>query len=162
MLGREVRLPAELMFGSGTTHVGEEITSYGEYVDHLKKRMQTAQELTRKHLGEAAIHQKKDHDFKVNLKQYHPGDLVWFRSDKNQLHITLKLRRAYEGPYLVLHQVNNLDYIIQFDSTGKRQLVHHNRLKPYEGQITLKWAKSALKKFQKSPLWLKNGKELKE
>ncbi len=35
MLGRQVRLPVELMFGSQTRHEGE-ITSYGEYVDWLK------------------------------------------------------------------------------------------------------------------------------
>ena len=35
MFGREVRLPAEVMFGSLTQN-GEEITSYGDYVEELK------------------------------------------------------------------------------------------------------------------------------
>ena len=118
MLGREVRLPAEIMFGSGTNHVGEEITSYGDYVDKLRERMQKAHELTRQHLNKVAERQKKDHDFKINVNHYKPGSLVWYRSDKNQLHITPKLRCAYEGPFLVLKKVNDLDYIIQFNSKG--------------------------------------------
>ena len=159
MLGREVRLPAEIMFGSGTSHVGETVTSYGEFVDHLKSRKQKAHELARSHLGVVAEREKKRHDFKLNLKQYHQGDLVWVRTDKNQLHITPKLRCAYQGPYLVLHRVNDLDYVIQLNAQGKRQLIHHDRLKPYEGQLRLKWSKKALKQFRNSPRHARNKNE---
>ena len=148
MLGRQVRLPSELLFGSGTNHVGEEITSYGDYVDKLKERMQKAHEITRKHLNQVAERQQRDHDFKINLNRYKQGSLVWYRSGKSQLHITPKLRCAYEGPYLVLKQVNDLDYIIQFNSKGSRQIVHHDRLKPYEGDLTLPWSKRALKRYR--------------
>lgn len=49
MLGKEVRLPAELMFGSSTTN-SEHITSYGEYVDQLKSRLQKSHNVARKYL----------------------------------------------------------------------------------------------------------------
>ena len=137
MLGREVRLPTEIMFGLGTSHVGETVASYSEFVDHLKSRMQRAYELARSHLGVVAEREKWKHDFKLNLKRYHQGNLVWVRTDKNQLHITPKLRCAYQIPYLVLHRVNDLDYVIQLDAEGKGQLTHHGRLKPYEGQVRL-------------------------
>ena len=137
MLGREVRLSTEIMFGLGTSHVGETVASYSEFVDHLKSRMQRAYELARSHLGVVAEREKWKHDFKLNLKRYHQGNLVWVRTDKNQLHITPKLRCAYQIPYLVLHRVNDLDYVIQLDAEGKRQLIHHGRLKPYEGQVRL-------------------------
>ena len=45
-MGREVRLPAELLFGSTGPQQGE-ITSYGEYVDLLRSRMQHAHEVAR-------------------------------------------------------------------------------------------------------------------
>ena len=38
MLGKEVRLPAEIAFGSSTTRE-ETISSYGEYVSKLKSKM---------------------------------------------------------------------------------------------------------------------------
>ena len=149
MLGREVRLPSEVMFGSGTSLPGEEITSYGEYVDTLRSRMQMAHEIARKHLTSTAQKQKQDYDFKVHLKRYQAGDLVWVLSENTQLNLTPKLRRPYEGPYLVLKQINDLIYLIQFNQEGKRQIVHHNRLKPYEGTAKLKWANKAIKSLQK-------------
>ena len=39
MTGREARLPAELAFRSQTSQ-GESLTSYGEYVEKLKDKMQ--------------------------------------------------------------------------------------------------------------------------
>ena len=149
MLGREVRLPAEVLFGSGTTHVGQDVASYGQYVELLKKRMQHAHELARAHLKVNAEHHKRDYDAKLNFVVYRLGELVWPLSDRTQLAIAPKLRCPYEGPYLVLKRVNDLDYVIQLDAKGTRRLVHSNRLKPYQGQITLKWANKALKHFQK-------------
>ena len=104
MLGREVRLPAEIMFGSGTNHVGEEITFYGQYVDQLRERMQKAHALAREHL--AAKRRKRDHDFKLHMHRYEAGDLAWYQT-KNQLATSPKLRRPYEGPYLVLHRITH-------------------------------------------------------
>ena len=151
MLGSEVRLPAEIIFGSGTTHVGEKVTSYGQYVEHLKKIMQHAHELAhaREHLKVNAEHRKRDYDAKLNFVVYRPAELVWLLFDRTQLAIAPKLRCPYEGPFLVLKWVNDLDYVIQLDAKGTRRLVHSNRLKPYQGQVILKWANKALKHFQK-------------
>ena len=52
MLGREVRLPAEVMFGSVDSEF--DLKSYGEYVDGLRKRMQQAHDVARKNLEAAA------------------------------------------------------------------------------------------------------------
>lgn len=143
MLGREVRLPAEVMFGSQTTKL-EEITTYGEYVEKLKERMQHAHELARKHLSAVGRRQKQSYDAKLSFHRYSEGDLVWYLTDIGQLHIAPKLRVPYEGPYLVVKKLNDLDYMIQMDEKGKKRVIHHNRLKPYQGSQKLKWAKQAL------------------
>ena len=148
MLGREVRLPSEIMFRSGTTITGEP-TSYGDYVDTLRSRMQMAHEVARIHLTSTAQRQKQDYDFKVHLKRHQTGDLVWVLSEKTHLNLTPKLRRPYEGPHLVLKQINDLIYRIQFNQEGKRQIVHYNCLKPYAGTAKLKWAPKATKSLQK-------------
>ena len=49
-IGRELCVPAELVFSSKNTCDGLEITSYGEYVDQLRQKMQYAHEVARKHL----------------------------------------------------------------------------------------------------------------
>lgn len=53
MLGKEVRLPAELMFGS-VVNGQNKIETYGEYVEILKDRMLRAHSVARKHLQAAA------------------------------------------------------------------------------------------------------------
>ena len=148
MLGREVRLPAEVMFGSSTNRDCE-ISTYGEYVDILKSRMQHAHDVARKHLESAAKRHKDTYDAKLAFHQYKVGDFIWFLTDGGQLHIAPKLRCPYEGPYLVVERHNSLNYTIQLDAQGRKRVVHHNRLKPYLGDINLKWAKTAIKKVKK-------------
>ena len=58
-IGREVRLPAELVFSSKNTCDGLDITSYGEYVDQLRQKMQYAHEVARKHLSCSAKRSKE-------------------------------------------------------------------------------------------------------
>ena len=107
MLGREVRLPAELMFCSSTTE-GTGISSYGEYVETIKSRIQHAHDIARANLGKAAERQKQDYDAKISINRFSPGDYVWYRTDISQLVVAPKLRVAYEGPYVVVKRSNDL------------------------------------------------------
>ena len=66
MLGREVRVPAEVMSGSATGEAGECITTYGEYVDHLREGMQRAHEVAR-HLQQRVSRQAQDADARQPL-----------------------------------------------------------------------------------------------
>ena len=93
MLGRQVRLPAELMFGSHTRSEGE-ITSYGEYVDWVKEHLQTAHAVARKHLETAARCQKESYDAKLSLNSYEPGDLVWYLSEARKEGVCPKLQHT--------------------------------------------------------------------
>ena len=67
MLGREVRLPVELMYNYPS---GQEISSYGEYISNLKEKMEHAHEVARKHLGQGAVRQKETYDAKSTLNAY--------------------------------------------------------------------------------------------
>ncbi|XP_053401636.1 uncharacterized protein LOC123522917 [Mercenaria mercenaria] len=48
-MGREVRLPAELVFGSTTNKSEVPVTSYGDYVDGIRSKMNHAHDIARKH-----------------------------------------------------------------------------------------------------------------
>jgi hypothetical protein len=134
MLGREVRLPAEIMFSTGKSEISEEFNSYGDYVSHLHNCMLNAHNVARTYLQKAAKRQGEMYDAKTQQTKYEKGDMVWVRSDITQLHITPKLRCPYEGPYLIVQKLNELDYLIQLDEYGKCKVVHHNRLEPYRGE----------------------------
>ena len=136
-MGREVRLPAELLFGSTGAQNGEEITSYGEYVDLLRSRMQHAHEVARKYLATAAKRSKDSYD------------LVWYLDEVHAVGEAPKLKRDYIGPVPVKKKVTAVDYMVQLDASGKELLMHHNKLKPYEGDRIPKWVKRAVKKLLK-------------
>lgn len=144
MLGREVRLPVELMFGSCDT--SEEISSYGEIVSALRDKMQLAHEVARKNLVAANKRQKEYYDARATFHKFNVGDLVWYASELSQLHLAPKLRNPYNGPFLIVRKLNDLNYRIQFNKKGTTRVVHYNKLKPYNGDKKLKWSKSALKK----------------
>jgi transposase InsO family protein len=145
MLGREVRLPVEVMVGSGENE-NSEVASYGDYATDLREKLHHAHEVARKHLSTSAIRQKQTYDAKKNVHQYTVGDLVWYASALRQLHITPKLRCPFEGPFLITERLNDLNYRVQFNAKGTSRIVHHNKLKPYLGNHTLNWAKAAIRK----------------
>ena len=145
MLGREVRLPAEILFHPDAQ--GEAVTSYGEYTDRVRQRLQRAHEVARTHLRVAAARQKQQYDVRVSHEPYDAGALAWLESDLGQQDLAPKMRRPYEGPYLVLRRLGDLNYMVQLDRKGAKRVVHFNRLKPYRGEQTLTWARAALRKF---------------
>ena len=143
MFGHEVRLPVEVLV---CTRMQEDTTSYGDYISTLRSKLQRGHEIARKHLAASAIRQKEFYDSKGSFHSYNPGSLVWYAGELSQLHLAPKLRSTYEGPFLILKRVNDLNYLVQFSERGSKKIVHHNKLKPYHGSKVLKWAKAALKK----------------
>lgn len=149
-MGREVRLPAELVFGSTSSSQEGEITSYGDYVDELRSRMQHAHEVARKHLSSAAKRSKELYDTKIALNRYDKGDLVWCLDESRKIGVMPKLEPAYGGPFLVKKKISEINFLLQVDPSGKDKLVHHNKLKPYEGDSPPNWLRKAKKKLLRS------------
>ena len=148
MMGREVRLPAELVFGSIGTYQDQEITSYGEYVDFLRTRMQHAHDVARKHLDSAAKRSSEIYNTKVAVNKYDVGDAVWCLLESRKIGVMPKLEPTYEGPFLVKKKISEINFLLQLDNDGKERLVHHNKLKPYEGDYPPKWLCRARKKLR--------------
>ena len=71
---------------------------------------------------------------------------MWYLNEARWEGISPELQPTYNGPHLILNNFNNLDYLMQKANNPKPVVIHHNKLKPYEGNASLKWAQSALKK----------------
>ena len=149
-IGREVRLPAELVFSSKNTCDGLDITSYGEYVDQLRQKMQYAHEVARKHLSSSAKRSKEIYDTKVSVNQYQVGDVVWLLQEARHVGECQKLVRIYEGPYLVIRKYSDINFLLQLDGQGKTKPSHHNKLKPYEGVNAPRWVMRARRQLSRS------------
>ena len=78
MMGREARLPAELMYLSQCNE-NEEIQSYGAYAYQLRNRMQHAHEVAWKHMAFSARRKAEIpvYDSKLSVYHYNMGDYVW-------------------------------------------------------------------------------------
>jgi len=140
MFGREVRMPVEVMFSS-FSQSGEEIDSYGVYVNQLRSQMQKAHAVARKHLQTASQRQKQCYDVKANMNEYKPGDVVWYLCETKKINVCPKLQPAYQGPYVITRRLGSLDFAIRKEYKGKELVVHHNKLKPYKGDCAPLWAK---------------------
>lgn len=138
MLGREVRLPAELMYGSQCNE-NWETQSYGQYVEHLRNKMQHAHEVARKHLASSAKRQAEIYDSKLSVYKYNVGDLVWVTLEACRPGTSPKLQASYRGPCLITQKYNDLNFKVQLSSSGLERVLHHNKMKPYQGENVPDW-----------------------
>ena len=146
MSGREVQLPAKLTHGSYTNN--ETVTSYGEYVDKLREILQTAHSVACKYIEKLAKIQKDRNDAKIFETSFLPGDLVWYLVESCRPGKCLKLEQNDTGPYVVICKFNPLK--IQMSKSGTTKVVHHNKLKKYEGDNPFNWVVKLSKKVRKN------------
>lgn len=147
MLGREVRIPAELRNGALCEPEGDTVTSYGEYVDWLRDRIQAAHDIARNYLDKAAKRHKYTYDTRLRHMSYEPGDCAWYLHERRVLGISPKLQMAYEL-CVILRKINDVNFLIRLEG-GQDRVVHHDKLKNYEGVNKPGWLSKAFKNFTK-------------
>ena len=128
MLGREVRLPSEIIFGSKMRFQDENIVNYGLYVEVLRDELQRAHQNAREHLSRSNERQRDFYNLKSTLYHYKKGDKVWFL---NEGHKDGKLGDLYWGPCTISQKLSDLTYKIQNSRNGTTKVVHHDKLKPF-------------------------------
>ena len=141
MLGRKVRLPGEIFVPQPKE------SNPAVYVDDMRQHMAKTHEIVRSRMGLAMLKQADLYDPKGPLVNYKPGDLVWYCNESFFEGTCPKLQDIYVGPYPVLHKYPTIDYLIQKNKQGKQVVVHHDKLKPYEGKSMPRWVQTAVKKF---------------
>ncbi len=139
MFGREVRLPAEIVFGSETVRKNEVVSSYGAYVEQLKSTMQHAHDVARKNLNACAKRQKEIYDHNARFSKFDTGDLVWYLQATRKESVNPKLVFPYAGPFIVKQRLSDQNYMIQFNADGLTKVIHHDKLKLYKGRNPPKW-----------------------
>ncbi|MES9880796.1 MAG: DDE-type integrase/transposase/recombinase [Sedimenticola sp.] len=126
MLGRELKLPVEIMYGQPNGEQG----STNEYARAVRDRMHSAFQHTRQNMAKAQVRQKEYYDRNAFGDAYQVGDKVWLHEPATKRGLTKKLRRPWCGPYLVKDKISDLVYKIQMEGTRACKVVHFNRLKP--------------------------------
>ena len=131
--GHEANLPVDLVYP--TPDESTLPACPHEYVEYLRKTIQTVHEFAREHLGRSAVRQKKNYDAHTKLSApYKTGDIV--RYYYKPLTQANKFARPWTGPWKIMQQVTEVDYRIALLSNPKKtRIVHYDVLKPFETDI---------------------------
>jgi hypothetical protein len=105
MLGREVRLPVDLIYGSIPR---EETSNLPEYAANLKDNMCKVQESARQHIKNASEKKKSEYDYSLKFRPNESGDLVWLYDHKRKVGVSPKLQSNWDGPYRVVTSISDL------------------------------------------------------
>lgn len=81
ILGREVRVPSEIIFGSKTLNSEHSLTEYGTYVENLRDKLQASHCVARKNLQSSHRRQRDFYNLKTSINKYKEGDKVWFLNE---------------------------------------------------------------------------------
>jgi hypothetical protein len=106
----------------------------------MQKRMWKVQEKARSNILKASDRQKRQYDVRVNQHRYQTGDVVWLHTLLRVKQRSPKLQRNWDGPYFVTKVISDVIYKIQKSPSSKFQVVHHDRLKPFYGEVE-NWVK---------------------
>ena len=148
-MGREVRLPANVVYGHKEV-MYDDVPSKAEFVANVQEKMWHAQELARRYLGCSSKRSKEMYDAKLSFHPYKVGDIVWFLQESRKVGVCPKLEKTYDGPFVIKQKMSDLNFLLQMDANGQERLVHHNKLKLYEGQCPPKWVSRVSKSLTKS------------
>ena len=103
MLGRELRLPVDLLLGRP---VQEETDLATPYAENLQQTMETVHNFARSNLKLSSDRAKMYYDTKSSDNTYQAGDPVWLYNPKKKKGVSPKPSRNWEGPYTVVKPIN--------------------------------------------------------
>jgi len=106
-LGRENRLPVDLVMGLPVNEINGELT-VDEYVERQQQLAEETFQLIREHLSRNAQRRKFSYDAKVREQTYAVGESVWYYYPRKYTKKSPKWQRCYVGPYRVTRVSNAL------------------------------------------------------
>ncbi|XP_075764387.1 uncharacterized protein LOC142819706 [Pelodiscus sinensis] len=128
LYGRRVRGPLDLLKDEWEGKVSPEGEPVVEYVLTFRERLAELMGLARENLSRAQRKQKVWYDRNARARAYATGDqvMVLIPVRKN------KLQAAWDGPFKVVKQLNEVNYVVELTGRTRGQRVYHvNMMKPY-------------------------------
>ncbi len=137
MLGREIKLPIDVWAGrpndSGVPR------NNPIYAQKLQKQMDEVHIFARDNLKISSGTTKQYYDTNTMETRYEDGTGVWLYNPQRRKGRSPKLSRNWDGPYVVVKQLNDVVVRIKKNRQAKPKVVHSNRLKPYKGEESFDW-----------------------
>ena len=133
MLGREINIPASLMF----PHTQKEYDDVDEFVADLVQRTQQAHEIARTTLKTSTKRMKRNYDLRVSERSYKVGDAIYLLDTAVLKGKCKKLSPPWKGPGVIVTKVSSYIYRIKFRNS--LFVVNHDRLKPCHDRVLPQW-----------------------
>ncbi|XP_075071707.1 uncharacterized protein LOC142160697 [Mixophyes fleayi] len=126
--GRRVRGPLDLIKEDWEGKLITPETSVVHYVVQFRERMQSLMGMVHSNLKAAQTKQKQWYDRSARERIFEVGQKVLVLVPMRQN----KLQAAWEGPYLIVQRINDVNYVVARDEGRKRHKVYHvNMIKAY-------------------------------
>ena len=125
MLGREVSLPVDLMYGKPPRNFSAKC--YQDYVQYFSSAFDLTYELARENLKKASMRQKRYFDAHVQSSHFNDGDLVWYFWPPR----VKKLQSGWIGPFQIVSVSSNGVYEIESLESGCTKTINVDNLRPY-------------------------------
>lgn len=130
-LGRELRLPLDLLRGSPPTTLADERT----YVEEQQRRLNETHDFVRQRLRICSDRMKSWYDSRARPISFAQGEKVWLYNPRRTKGKCPKLQFDWEGPYEVVERLNDLVYRIVRSPRKKPRIVHVNRLARFKSRM---------------------------
>jgi len=137
-LGREVRLPVDLLMGLPVED-GPASQTADEYVANLQRQSLAAFELARNHLRANAERRKANYDIRSKGVKFLAGDWVWYLYPRRYQGKSIKWQKCYTGPYLIVRVIEPVNCVLQRSAKSKPFVVHFDKLKKCYGPTPSSW-----------------------
>ena len=129
--GKYPTLPYDIVFGTVPRYIGA--SSPVEYLSDLKIQMSETMKKVRVALKVSRSQMQKEYNKKVQFFDYKTGEKVWMKKKRFKPGENRKLSPRKTGPWTVIRKCNNgVNFEIENDKNKKRNIIHHNRLFPYD------------------------------
>ncbi|XP_076230291.1 uncharacterized protein LOC143176614 [Nomia melanderi] len=131
-MGRELRLPLDLLRGTSPSALTDEKT----YVEEYRARLAETHNFVRERLRICSNKAKSWYDSRARPISFAQGEKVWLYNPKRTKGKCPKLQFDWEGPYEVVQRLNDLIYRIVRSPRKKLRIVHVNRLARFDSRTT--------------------------
>ena len=133
MLGREVNMPAHLMF----PHTGEKCENIDSYVTNLTTNLQKAHETARNSLKTATKRLKRNYDLRLLERNYEVGDIVHILDEISVKGQCRKLRPPWKGPGIIIRKFSA--YLFRIVLRSAIMVLNHDRIKLCKDRTLPAW-----------------------
>ena len=133
MLGREVTMPAELIFPCESG-----LGSASQLIQDIQDQLQEAHEMARRTLKVKTKRMKRDYDLGVHRVSFLKGDVVYILDKAVHKGLSSKLCPVWTGPCLIVEVLTPYIFRVQINNRLTK-VMNHDRLKKCQDKVIPKW-----------------------